>query len=380
MRWHPSLSLLAILLTFFSVRELSSQTTNSGALSGVVTDSTQAVIAGVQVEIRDLAKGSTHFTSTDAEGVFRFFFLTPGTYLLSVNHPGFREENRTLDISLGPPLSLNLTLKVAGTAATVEVSDHAPIIQTENGDVSATMNQRQVSELTNPGNDLTYIVQTAPGVVMNTDVQGGANFSILGMPGFSYLHTMDGMNDNDSDLNLSLVGPLVLLLGQNEIQEATVVSTGYSGHFGGAAGGNINYVTKSGSNQFHGNAQYYWNGSVLNANDWFSNAFKQPRVFSIANQWAGSVGGPIREDSLFFFFDTEGLRLIIPQHFLVTIPSPQFEDATLNNIRASFGLGSASDTFYQKMFQLYNAAPGVSCIGPDHGTLSRLQAESRASR
>ena len=114
------------------------------------------------------------------------------------------------------------------------------------------MNQKQVSEIPNPGNDLTYIVQTAPGVVMNTDVQAGANFSILGMPGFSYLHTIDGMNDNDNEINLSQVGALILLLGQNQIQEATLVSTGYSGQFGGAAGGNINYLTRSGSNEFHG--------------------------------------------------------------------------------------------------------------------------------
>src|SRR5438477_580110 len=129
------------------------------------------------------------------------------------------------------------------------------------------MNQTQIQELPNPGNDLTYVVQTAPGVVMNTDVQGLANFSILGMPGFSYLHTMDGMNDNDNGYNLSQVGALILLLGQNQIQEATVVSTGYSGQFGGAAGGNINYITKSGGNRFHGNAQYYWNGTAFDAND-----------------------------------------------------------------------------------------------------------------
>src|SRR5262249_13300155 len=155
-------------------------------------------------------------------------------------------------------------------------------------------------------NDLTYIVQTAPGVVMNTDVQGGANFSILGMPGFSYLHTMDGMNDNDNDINLSQVGALILLLCQNQIQEATLVSTGYSGQFGGAAGGNIDYLTKSGSNEFHGNMQYYWNGRAFNANNWFNKAFDEPRLFSIANQWAASFGGPIKKNKLFFFFDTEG--------------------------------------------------------------------------
>ena len=131
------------------------------------------------------------------------------------------------------------------------------------------------------------------------------------------------------------------------------MSTGYSGQFGGAAGGNINYITKSGSNEFHGNAQYYWNGRVFNANDWFNNAFGNPRPFDIANQWAGSLGGPIKKDKLFFFFDTEGLRLLIPQFFRVLIPSPQFEAATIANIDSDqrFGPTSASRCVLQENFQ-----------------------------
>src|SRR5438046_3373171 len=122
------------------------------------------------------------------------------------------------------------------------------------------MHQKQISEVPNPGNDLTYVVQTAPGVVMNTDSSNNTlgNFSILGMPGTSYHYTNDGVDENENSENLSMTGSLGLVLGQNQIQEATIVSTGYSGQFGGAAGGNINYLSKSGSREFHGNAQYYW--------------------------------------------------------------------------------------------------------------------------
>jgi hypothetical protein len=131
---------------------------------------------------------------------------------------------------------------------------------------------------------------------MNTDGPNstGMNFSILGMPSTSYLYSIDGVDNPPT-------GVLGLVLGQNEVQEATVMSTGYSGQFGNAAGGNINFITKSGSNQFHGNAQYYWNGRVLNANNWFNNAFGFPRPFDISNLWAGSFGGPIKKDKLFSF-------------------------------------------------------------------------------
>ena len=367
MRSRPTRLLLSTLLVaIFFGNKLNAQTTTSGGLTGVITDQSSAVVPDTNVEVKDNAKGVTQSAKTDQQGVYRFFFLTPGRYTLTVTHAGFREETRAVNILLGPPVSVNVTLAVAMASTNVTVPDEVPLLQAENGDVSATMNQKQVSELPNPGNDLTYIVQTAPGVVMNTDVQGGANFSILGMPGFSYLHTIDGMNDNDNAFNLSQIGALILLLGQNQIQEATVVSTGYSGQFGGAAGGNVNYITKSGSKQFHGNAQYYWNGRVFNANDWFNKAFGEPRPFSIANQWAGSLGGPIKKDKLFFFFDTEGLRLLIPQHFLVTIPSLQFEAATIANIDSDprFGPASATDAFYKKIFDLYNAAPGTNSTTP----------------
>ena len=215
---------------------------------GVVTDLSSALVPDANVEIRDDAKGTIQATKTDREGVYRFFFLPPSRYTLKVKREGFRDEGRMVNVLLGPPVTVNVTLAIANGNTTVEVTDDAPLVQAENGDVSATMNQQQISELPNPGNDLTYIAQTAPGAIMQTDIQPGASFSILGMSGASYLYTIDGMNDNENGENLSQSGALYLLLGQNQIQEATIVSTGYSGQFGGAAGGNINYVTKSGGN------------------------------------------------------------------------------------------------------------------------------------
>lgn len=368
MRLRPTPVLLVAVLLAIVSPELNAQTTTSGGLTGVVTDPSNAVVPDARVEIRDTAKGTTHLTKTDREGVYRFFFLAPEKYTLTVTHAGFQREDRAVNILLGPPVTVNVALELAAERTTVNVTGEAPLIQAENGDVSTTMSSKQISEVPNPGNDLTYVAQTAPGVVMNTDLQGQSNFSILGMPGTSYLYTMDGMNNNDNDPNLPRAGTLNLLLGQNEVQEAAVVSTGYSGQFGGAAGGNINYITKSGSNEFHGNAQYYWNGTAFNADDWFLKAIGKPRFSESANQWAGSVGGPIKKGKLFFFLDTEGLHLVIPNLSYVMIPSPQFEAATIANIdtelnpagQLRFGPNSATDAFYRELFNLYNAAPGAS--------------------
>jgi len=362
MRLRPiSVLLLSVLLVAaLPANKLNAQTTTSGGLTGVVTDQSSAVIPNADVEIKDNAKGTTQSTKTDREGVYRFFFLAPERYTLTVTHAGFRRESRMANVLLGPPVTVNVTLELVTERTTVNVTGEAPLIQSENGDVSTTMNQQQVAEVPNPGGDITYLAQVAPGAVMSTDLSGLANFSILGMPGTSNLFFLDGMSENDNGLNINLAGSLNMLLGLNQIQEATIVSTGYSGQFGGAAGANINFITKSGSNQFHGNAQYYWNGRALNANNWFNNAEGQGRPFDIANQWAGSWGGPIQKGKLFFFFDSESARLLLSQNFQVVIPSSQFESFAIANIDSKFGSTSASDAFYKKIFALYNAAQGAT--------------------
>jgi hypothetical protein len=358
--------LVGIFLAPFLLNRLNAQTTTSGGVTGVVTDQTGAVVPHADVEIRDVDKGTTESTKTDRDGVYRFFFLSPSQYTLTVEHDRFRKESRSVTVLLETPVTVNITLEIAKANIQLVVTAEAPLVQADNGDVSITMSQTQVSELPNPGNDLTYIAQTAPGAIMATDNARtggvGGNFSILGMPGTSNLFTLNGMNDNSGHLNFT--GATGMLLGQNQIQEATVVSNGYSGHFGDAPGSYVNYVTKSGGNEFHGNAKYFWNGSVLNATDWITEAFGNPRPFDIANQWAASVGGPIQKNRLFFFFDTEGLRVLLPSPVQVVLPSPQFEAATIANIDSIFGSASASDAFYKQIFSLYNQTPGIAAAAP----------------
>jgi hypothetical protein len=349
----------------FLVQVAMCQTTTTGALSGVVVDQTEAVIPDSFVEIVDVAKGSIQSAKTDRLGVYQFSFLRPGIYKFKAGHPGFQEAQRSVQVQVGPSGTVNIKLRIANTSSRIDVLGEAQTVQADNADVSTTITQRQVSEVPNPGNDITYIAQTTPGAIMNTDGGGWmAKFSILGMPGISYAFTVDGMSITENTLNLVRGGSLGLTLGTNQIEEATVVTSAYSGQFGNTAGGNINYVSKSGGNDFHGNAEYFWNGTALNANDWFNEAAGNPRPFSIANQWAASFGGPIRKERVFFFFDTEGLQLTIPQILFTVTPTPEFEQATIANIDSRFGASSASDSFYKKIFSLYDSTPGVASAVP----------------
>ncbi len=363
------LVVIALTLLLSISGNLRAQTTNSGGLAGTVTDPSDDVVPGALLELKDNAKGTNLVTKTDAEGAYLFSFLLPGKYILKVAYQGFKTTDVPVNVLLGPPGTLNVKLSIAPISSTLTVTEKAPLIHADNGDASTTMTEQQISEIPNPGNDLTYIAQTAPGVVMNTD-QGGpkitlGNFSSLGMPGTSNLFTMNGMNSNDMGFSVNMTGATFMLLGQNQIQEATVVSDGYSGQFGLFAGANVNYMSKSGGNEFHGNAVYYWNGRAFNANNWFNKANGVSRPFDIANQWAGSLGGPIKKDKLFFFFNTEGIVLLIPSPpSPVVIPSPQFQAVTITNIDSIFGASSASDGFYKQIFGLYNNAPGASRATP----------------
>src|SRR6202041_2453809 len=149
----------------------------------------------------------------------------------------------------------NIQLALASASQTVNVLEAPPVLQTENAYVSTTYNAETIANLPNPGGDITYIAQTAPGVVMNTQA-GYGNFVADGMPSTSNLFTINGTNNNDPFFGINNSGASNLLLGGNDIDEASVINSAYSGQYGQYAGSQITYVTKSGKNSFHGDAIY----------------------------------------------------------------------------------------------------------------------------
>ena len=356
---------LVVACCLFIPTQSVSQSLTSGDVGGTVTDPSGAAVQNATVTLKNSDTGATQTTNTNSTGAYRFHLLNPGNYIVSVASQGFQGHEQNVTVAVGQASTVNISLQVASASQTVEVTAQGGAIQTDNGNVSTTISPEIVSTMPNPGNDLTYYVQTAPGATMNT--QGGyGNTATFGISATSNLFTVDGMNENDPFLNLNNSGATNLLLGANDIDTATVVNNGYTGEYGELAGANVNYVTKSGSNKFHGNAQYFWNGRVLNANDWFNNNNGTPRGFDNANQWAAALGGPIVKDKTFFFVNTEGLRLLIPTAQPVFIPSPAFQTATLANLTAT---GNAAEIpFYNQIFNLYNSAPGAANAAPLSGS------------
>jgi len=345
MNWKRFIAAVFALLVVLSLgsTRISAQTNTTGDIAGVVTDPSGATIPGAKITLKDETKGNTQESTTNKDGVYHFYLLSPGPYTISVAATGFETFTRHSNVAVGQIATLNVQMTLGAATTSVTVTEAAPLLQTDSGDTSTSMTQQQVSNVPNPGNDLSAIAQIAPGAIMNT--QGGyGNVEAFGLPATSNLFTMDGMDDNDPFLNLNNSGASNLLLGSNEIQEADVVTNGFSAAYGTFAGINVNYITKSGGNQYHGNAVYYWNGRALNANDWFNNANGLPRPFDNANQWAASFGGPIKKDKLFFFVNQEGLRVLIPVPSTISVPTQGFESAVVNNLSAQ-GL-TASIPYY----------------------------------
>lgn len=350
-----------IIFAVFAVMGLAAallaQSFTTGAVGGAVTDPSGAAVPGATVTLLSLTQGTTATRATDSQGRYSFPLLAPGQYKITVSVHGFKTSARVVNVVLDGTSSAPFKLQLGSATQVVNVTSSTPLLQTSSANVSTHFTEQQIQNLPNPGNDITDIAQTSPGAVMNTEM-GYGNFSTYGLPATSNLFTLDGQNDNDPFLNLNNSGATNLTLGQNEIASATVTNNGYSGQYGQLAGATVNYVTKSGGNQFHGDATWEWNGRSMNANDFFNNAAGAKRPFDNANQWGADFGGPIFHNKTFFFVDYEGLRVVIPTSQQAFIPSPLMETDTLANL-TSQGLTN-SIPFYKNIFSLYNSAPGAN--------------------
>ncbi len=361
MNWKRFLvAMFAALLLLPSVSMAQSIVT--GGVGGVVTDPSGSVIVGATVNLKNNDTGESQTTTTGSSGTYQFTLLKPGTYVLSGSQSGFKQVTESVNVLLGQTATANLKLELGSGSITVEVTGQAALLQTEDANIASNFDTTQIQNIPNPGGDITYIAQTAPGVTMNNSSGGGyGNFSAFGMPATSNLFTVNGNDYNDAFLNLNNSGSSNLLLGGNELQEVAVVSNAYTGQYGRQAGAQIDYSTKSGGNAFHGNVVYNWTGRELSANDPINKAFGGPRPFENNNQWAASIGGPIIKDKLFFFVNNEGIRYIFGSIHTPTAPTPAFQSYVLGNVPQD----PLTQAFYTNAFSLYNNAPGIATATPN---------------
>ncbi len=370
---------LIVLLGLVAARTpVRAQGETTAGITGQVADPSGAAVEGATVIVKSDQTGLKRQTQTDAAGRYAFPQIKPGQYRLTVTADRFEEQvSKPVMAALGEIATVDFSLNLAEFKQDVTVMSEAPLISTENPNTTSTLTARAIQDLPNPGSDLTYPAQFAPGALINTagssnDFVGGqngyGNVQFNGLPALSNAYIVDGLETNDPLTNLNSGLATNLVLGLNSIEEVTVNTTSYAVDQGRYGASQINYVTKSGTNRFHGNLYELWNGSKLNAANFFTNATGGRKPRSTVNHFGGSVGGPILHDKLFFFFDFEQMRIALPIVSNVVVPSPDFQNYVLAQLPrggvdavtgATYAPASDLVPFYRKLFSLYPNTNGT---------------------
>src|SRR6202050_1288549 len=312
---------LLTLLWFLPLAGAGAQSGTSSALAGTVTDNSGALIPHATVTATDVNTKTARTGETDASGHYLLSQINPATYQIKVTASGFGiASSEETPVGVGRTVTVNFTLSVSSASQTVEVTAQQGLLSLDNPNTTTTLEAKTIKSLPNPGQDLTFIAQFAQGALMNTagssndaKAAGGyGNVEFNGLPATSNGYILDGYDTNDPWLGLNIGLSTNLVIGLDAVQEATVNTNSYAVDQGRYGAAQVNYFTKSGGSRFHGDVYEVWNGSLLNAEDYFLHAndtagsvTQKPR--STVNEFGVSVGGPLRENKLFFFAHYEGI-------------------------------------------------------------------------
>jgi outer membrane receptor protein involved in Fe transport len=309
-------SAFCALLLFGFAASLSAQEI-TGTISGTVSDPSGSAIPQATVSITRIDTGATHQTETSDAGVFFFNSLPIGNYTLVVEKGGFkRYESSGLLLHVNDKLDLIIKMTVGDVSEKVVVSGQTPLLQTESAELSSLIASQQINDLPLNGRDFNQLVDLVPGVAPdNGRVNGGVGLfsdtsvSVSGSQSNSNLYLVDGEYDLDSGGN----GNLLVTPSVDSIEEFKILRNNYTAEFGGATGGVINVITKSGGQSFHGTAYDFLRSDKLDATDTFLNSAGQAKSKLHQNDYGFTVGGPVfipgkyntGRTSDFFYISTE---------------------------------------------------------------------------
>src|SRR5262245_52317025 len=320
--WVIAVLLVAGVLSSNGVARAQRTTAN---IYGLVKDNSGAVVAGIVVTLTNELTNAEQKVTTSESGEFAATFLPAGRYTISVSAQGFKTfVQRGLGLAAGQQIRYPITLELGEIVQTMEVTAATPLLQNASVQLNDSVTTQQIQDLPQARRDFTSLLSLLTGVVRNTTEY----VQINGLAGVGITVTVDGVDaggDSESSSLSAFQGANVInVLSQEAIQEVNVSKGVISAEIGRAFSGNINLISKGGTNTFHGSLFENWQNDVLNARNALlaPTARKPPIRF---NQFGGSVGGPIIKDKAFFFFAYEGYRqsnfvLVTAQH-----PTPEFK-------------------------------------------------------
>jgi len=318
-----------------------------GSISGTVKDPSGAAIALASVVLVNSSTGVRQSTAADARGAYTFPVLPVGGYVLEVNHPGFRPYRRTgIMVDVNSALLLDIVLQVGKRTDAVTVSDSAVHLETYSSQVGEVINGEQMSSVPLNGRSYTDLLSLQPGVVPSTSISSdtvqdvGASalspsgdlnpgtISIHGQREFANAFIVNG-SDSEEDVNMGTA----IIPNLDSIAEFRILTSNFDAEYGEFSGGQINVITKSGSNAFHGDLFEFLRNTDLDARNYFS----PTRGTFLQNQFGGTAGGPIRRSKIFFFSDYQGTRQRQGVDTgLIPVPSTQDRSGDLADLASAF--------------------------------------------
>lgn len=289
---------------------LAQETVNNASLSGRVTDPTGAAVSRAEVIARQVATNVRKSTTTDANGRFRFPYLQVGAYEIVIREGGFQENIRAVTLSLGAAFELPVMLAVESVQSTVSVDAEAPLLEADRSQITATISQNEAESLPFNGRNFLDLALLVPGVsptntaanqlFAETSAVGGQGISVSSQRNFSNSFIVDGLSANDD-----AAGLVQTSFGLDVVREMQVVTSGGQAEFGRALGGYINFVSKSGTNNIHGDVYGFLQNQRLNA----ANALSGSNLPMTQAQYGASIGGPVLHDRSFYFANFEQRHL-----------------------------------------------------------------------
>ena len=326
--------------------------TEVGQITGTITDATGAVIANAKVAAKSVSTDLTRETTTNSAGIYTIPGLRPGTYEVNIEAPGFKKLVRHVEVTVGSNIEMSAQLEVGVQTQIVEVTGStAAVVNTENQTLSSVISSEQLNSLpTDPTRNPYALVATAGNVTEDCNSTRGAaptngcGYAIDGLRSASTGILLDGAENVDTFT--ASVGQQVPL---DSVAEFSVLTNNFTSEFGRASGGVVNVVTKSGTNTFHGSAYEFNRVAALSSNTFQNNATSTPKGGFTRNNFGFSLGGPIKKNKLFFFNNTEWIR--------VRSNSPQ--QLTIIDPTSIASLAPASQAFFAAYGKL---APGVRTV------------------
>src|SRR5437588_1717890 len=307
-------SLLLLFVCLFSLQSLRAQTPGTGALTGTVKDPSGAVIPNATVTLTSVDTGQARTTMTGADGVYRFALLPPGNYRVRIESSGFKPvEVPSVTVAVTETEVLDRNLEVGAQSQTVTVEGEVENIQTASSALGTVVNTRSMESLPLSTRNYTNLLAMTAGAnagVANSTTLGksATGIAVNGADIGQNTYLQDGVSVNTwSSTNTTQEGTnsgAFPTPNPDTIQEFKIQTSNYDAGYGRNPAANVNVITKSGANNFHGSAFEFFRNTALNANDYFFNATAVPGASKPTlnqNQFGGTFGGPVKKDKLFFF-------------------------------------------------------------------------------